>query len=303
MSGTIIEVIDQRPIIEVAAPGPQGPPGPPGPQGPTGEVTGAAVFSVAGRGGHVTLTKSDVGLSNVDNTADASKPVSTLQAAADTAVANAADADATTKANAARTAAETTAANALAAHVSAADPHTGYQKETEKGQANGYASLDGSGKVPSGQLPALGSSVMKPRWNSSTSSGSTTTVIPLDNTIPQITEGAQVITLAAVTPSSAANTIEVTVSMLISASTLGTFTVALFRDSVANALASTCASLPSGFSKISTVRFLIPSWSGARDLSIRAGPQSGTLFWNRITGGDVFGGVAQTTISAKELEA
>lgn len=46
-----------------------------------------------------------------------------------------------------QTAAETTAANALSAHVAAADPHTGYQKETEKGAASGYASLNGSTKV------------------------------------------------------------------------------------------------------------------------------------------------------------
>jgi hypothetical protein len=38
------------------------------------------------------LVKGDVGLSNVDNTADASKPVSTAQAAADTAVLTAAEA-------------------------------------------------------------------------------------------------------------------------------------------------------------------------------------------------------------------
>ena len=38
-----------------------------------------AVATVAGRTGNVVLTKSDVGLSNVDNTADASKPVSTTQ--------------------------------------------------------------------------------------------------------------------------------------------------------------------------------------------------------------------------------
>lgn len=129
----------------------------PGPQGPPGEITGVAVSSVAGRTGDVVLTKGDVGLSNVDNTADASKPVSTAQAAADSAVASAAAADATTKANAARSGAETTAATALAAHVAAADPHTGYQLKSEKGQANGYASLDGSGRVPALQLPPSGS--------------------------------------------------------------------------------------------------------------------------------------------------
>lgn len=40
------------------------------------------VLSVAGRTGAVTLTKSDVGLGSVDNTADANKPVSTPQQAA-----------------------------------------------------------------------------------------------------------------------------------------------------------------------------------------------------------------------------
>lgn len=51
------------------------------------------------------VTKAMVGLGNVDNTADASKPVSTAQAAADSAVASAAAADATSKANAAQAAA------------------------------------------------------------------------------------------------------------------------------------------------------------------------------------------------------
>jgi hypothetical protein len=52
------------------------------------EITAAGtapVTSVAGKTGAVTLTKSDVGLANVDNTSDANKPVSTAtQAALDT---------------------------------------------------------------------------------------------------------------------------------------------------------------------------------------------------------------------------
>lgn len=43
---------------------------------------GGAVTSVAGKTGAVTLTPADVGLSNVDNTSDVNKPVSTAQAAA-----------------------------------------------------------------------------------------------------------------------------------------------------------------------------------------------------------------------------
>lgn len=45
-------------------------------------ITSGAVDSVNGRTGVVTLSKSDIGLGNVDNTADMDKPVSTAQAAA-----------------------------------------------------------------------------------------------------------------------------------------------------------------------------------------------------------------------------
>ena len=40
----------------------------------------------------------------------------------------------------------------LGAHLADPDPHTGYQKESEKGVANGYASLGGDGRVPFSQV-------------------------------------------------------------------------------------------------------------------------------------------------------
>lgn len=43
----------------------------------------------------------------------------------------------------------------LTAHAAAADPHAGYQKETEKGAVGGYASLDAGGTVPDAQLPLV----------------------------------------------------------------------------------------------------------------------------------------------------
>lgn len=134
----------ERNRIQVFVPGTRGFRGPPGP------VSEAPVQSVAGRIGDVVLTKADVGLDNVDNTPDSSKPVSTAQAAADSAVAAAAAADATSKANAAqaaaiaaaaadattksadaRTEAEATASLALAAHEAAQDPHPGYTTAAE----------------------------------------------------------------------------------------------------------------------------------------------------------------------------
>ena len=46
------------------------------------------------------------------------------------------------------------AAAAVAAHAAEADPHTGYQQETEKGVAGGYAGLGVDSLVPSTQAPA-----------------------------------------------------------------------------------------------------------------------------------------------------
>lgn len=51
-------------------------------------------------------------------------------------------------------AAEATAAGALSSHAGAADPHTGYQKESEKGAASGYASLDAGTLIPDAQIPS-----------------------------------------------------------------------------------------------------------------------------------------------------
>lgn len=59
----------------------------------------AAVTSVNGQVGVVVLAKIDVGLGNVDNTSDINKPVSTAQAAADTAVLVAAASNALVQAN------------------------------------------------------------------------------------------------------------------------------------------------------------------------------------------------------------
>jgi hypothetical protein len=73
-----------------------------------------SVNSVNGYTGVVVLTKTDVGLGNVDNTSDAAKPVSS---------------------------ATTTALNLK-------------EDKANKGAVNGYASLDASGKVPVAQVPA-----------------------------------------------------------------------------------------------------------------------------------------------------
>lgn len=47
------------------------------------------------------------------------------------------------------------AASAVSTHEAASDPHPQYQRESEKGSANGYASLDSGGLIPAAQIPSI----------------------------------------------------------------------------------------------------------------------------------------------------
>lgn len=49
-------------------------------------------------------------------------------------------------------------ADDLVTHAGAADPHAGYQKESEKGQINGYPELDSGGKIPAARMDRLNGS-------------------------------------------------------------------------------------------------------------------------------------------------
>lgn len=86
-------------------------------------------------------------------------------------------------------------ATAISDHVGLADPHTQYQKESEKGNANGYASLDGSGLVPDAQIPSTiaRDSELHARQHSITDTsdhtfpGGTTTYLRADGTFAGVT--------------------------------------------------------------------------------------------------------------------
>lgn len=95
---------------------------------------------------HAMPTAANVG---ADPAGTAASAVSTHAGAADPHPGYATDADVSAVA--------ATVPTAISNHEAAADPHTGYQKESEKGVANGYASLGADGKVPAAQLGVVAS--------------------------------------------------------------------------------------------------------------------------------------------------
>jgi hypothetical protein len=105
------------------------------------------VQTVNGYTGSVNLTKTDLGLSEVNNTSDLNKPISTATQNALDSKANGAAVDA-----------------ALATKISNADATAALALKLDANKVavvNGVASLDASGKVPTDQIPAISFSSVK----------------------------------------------------------------------------------------------------------------------------------------------
>jgi hypothetical protein len=130
-----------------------------------------------------------------------------------------------------------------------------------------------------------------------------TGTIPIDDTIPQITEGTEFMTLA-ITPTSAANKLIINVTMQLDKNNANTLTVALFQDSTANAIASQFyGALGSGISMpMSFTHSMISGTTSATTFRVRAGSDAaGTVTINGRGGGRIDGGVAVSSITIYEV--
>lgn len=133
---------------------------------------------------------------------------------------------------------------------------------------------------------------------------SQTTVMPSDDSIPQNTEGDEVLT-ASITPLSATSTLEIIFSACSNVAVTGNsvVTVALFQDTTANALLA--KSLFIGQTQSNAIylqHFISTGSTSATTFKIRCGPSvAGTTRINAISGGtQLFNGVAQTILTIIE---
>jgi hypothetical protein len=125
---------------------------------------------------------------------------------------------------------------------------------------------------------------------SSVTSGSTTANIPFDDTIPQNTEGLEILTLA-ITPTNASSTLQITATVTVSGGGLVSVAGALFVDSTANAIAANLNTVGgNGYFSFLTVAASISAGStSARTYKFRIGNStSGTVYYNRWATGDLY---------------
>jgi hypothetical protein len=130
-----------------------------------------------------------------------------------------------------------------------------------------------------------------------------TTRIPIDDTIPQITEGDEYMTCT-ITPTSALSTLVIQVVICLSASAGASNVVALFQDTTANALAAVHAGTSSaaGWILVATLQHtMVAGTTSATTFRVRASCNSGTLTFNGTAGGRLFGAITKSSIVITEI--
>lgn len=133
-----------------------------------------------------------------------------------------------------------------------------------------------------------------------------TTIVPFDDTIPQSTEGDQVLSQA-ITPQSATNRLIVEADVFVASNTANLHLIAgLFRDSGANALAVSSHWTPAidGVAKLSLRYEVAAGSTTATTFKIRVGPSAAaTVTFNGSNAARVFGGAYLSTLRVSERYA
>ena len=170
-------------------------------------------------------------------------------------------------------------------------------------QCLGYMPISGKPVAAIARADLPSGSIIQTVSATYASNADLTTTIPLDDTIPQITEGTEVVTVT-ITPTSATSTIEVSFCAFGSASSASVLIAALFKDSGSNALqVSTMVagggSLPDCISLVYAEGAVNTS---PRTYRIRVGLNSGTCRLNGTLTSRMFGGAAAAYIIAREIK-
>ena len=173
---------------------------------------------------------------------------------------------------------------------------------TSDGDSGQVLSTDGSGA-----LSWIGAGkILQVVETNYTASASSVTAIPLDNTIPQNTEGTQILS-ASITPASSSNKLYIQVSFpFVDADGARSVFAALFQDSTANALAGGLVILVgSDYSNnIYFSHYMTAGTVSSTTFKVRYGPNTGTAYINRRGSNDAnYGNVCAARLVIMEIAA
>lgn len=179
---------------------------------------------------------------------------------------------------------------------------SGLKYPSADGTTGQFISTNGSGVLTFSSVPTNTQIVKQIVTATTTANTSNSTVMAGDDSIPQNTEGAEVLT-ATISPTSASSTLVISgVINVGSGSAIGT-TVALFKDSTADALiaAGTYISNTTEMVAVCFTCVVSAASTASADFKVRIGPKvAGTAYCNGSATGRKYGGVAASTLTITE---
>lgn len=163
---------------------------------------------------------------------------------------------------------------------------------------------DSSTKAASTAFVTTAVAIVARAYSQYTTNADLTTQIPFDDTIPQNTEGTQILS-ASITPKSSTNRLRVRFVGHGSSTSGGTgYSAAIFRDSTADAISAVNNSFnTSVMMPLIMETEVVAGSTSSTTFAVRVGPNSGTTRMNGLTTGRKFGGVAACTLIIEEIAA
>ena len=131
-----------------------------------------------------------------------------------------------------------------------------------------------------------------------------TTVIPLDDTIPQITEGIEFMTLV-FTPKSATNILVIEANVMLASSVANNLIAALFQGATANALAVGLSNNQTANSAriVNVTHSMVAGTTSGTTFRIRGGGNAaGTTTFNGASAARLFGAITKSTFKITEYK-
>lgn len=172
----------------------------------------------------------------------------------------------------------------------------------DDGSANQYLKTDGSGVLGWATLAA--DVIVDMAYAEYLTNTDITTAIPFDDTIPQVGEGTQILSVS-ITPKTITNRIILRFSGTGCTAGNNMVIYAIFANGASNAIAAGAS-----YNATSAVETpcvleteLVPGSTSAQTYTVRVGPDTGTLRMNGNSSARRFGGVAKCVLIAEEITA